>query len=452
VRAHPGRSLVLGAAALLVFPAYSEDNGVRTGPDAVGPSTAARQIEERLQYLAKVLGPHAAELSEPSAELGHVYLRNGSYAEARSAFWRAMHIERVNTGLYTPRQVPLLDLVIESSLHARDWGQANDDFKYLEWLNYRIHGPQGPELIDALGRVINWHLTAVHVDTETRKGNHLLRLLDLGKRRAMLMERHYGSAHPQHLEQLYQLALYHLYAALAARRGGPVSETLTANLIAPNIRRSSTHLAQEELAEDCYKAGRRLIERAIEAASATSAFTPEAAAVGLVYLADWDLLFNHDAWAEKTYAEAFNMLATAGIPVESLRRFYGTPAVLPVPNFRLELNLAAGYRRNPGDEASATPGPVRFVPWASEVPGIHFPAAGSAGLPTVAASRYALARFRVEENGWVENIRIVEVRPEDGALSDEAREALWYMQFRPRFEDGQAVVTKDMEARYLPLE
>jgi hypothetical protein len=58
----------------------------------------------------------------------------------------------------------------------------------------------------------------------------------------------------------------------------------------------------------------------------------------------------------------------------------------------------------------------------------------------------------VEENGWAENIRIVEVRPEDKALFRAARNAFWYAQFRPRIEDGRLVATRDVEARYLPLD
>jgi hypothetical protein len=401
-------------------------------------------LRERLVHLEEQFGPYGADLAEPSAELGVVFLTDGAFAEARRAFRRAMHVERINAGLYTPRQIPFLNKVIESGIAARDWRQVDNDFRYFEWLNYRIHGHEDATLIDALDRVIGWHLAAIHLDdAEEKKGDHLLRLLELGNRRLALLEKHHGTGHPRHLDQLYQLALYHYYVAVAVRKSGPVSEILLRELIGPHVYRRSVFVAQEEVAENCYRTGRQLLRRAIEAARSGPAFGQEAAGLARLYLADWDLMFNHQEWAEAGYGEAFEALAEAGIPMERLWRFFGAPALLPEPRFRLSLDPGGG-----GEQAGD--GAISFVPWAREVPGVQFPPAHGERFPVAPADRWVLARFRVEGNGWPENIRIIAANPDDQQLSGDARNAIWHAQFRPRLDGGRVAVTRDVQARYLP--
>lgn len=441
MRTYARRILLLGMTAWVV-PAHGDDGTV--------PGVEIRQVEDRLERLQEQYGPYSPALSEPTAELGLMLIRNGAHVDARKAFRRAMQIERVNGGLYTPRQLPFLDMAIESSIAVRDWGQVDDDFRYLEWLNYRIHGQQNPALIEGLSRVINWHLAAIHLDAETEKGEHLLQLLKLGERRAALAEGYYGSGHPQHLEHVYQLALHLYYVHIAAQAAGPVSQVLIEKLTSPIDQRRSYYLAQEQLADDCYRKGRALIEIALEAARGTSAFGTEASAIGLVYLADWELMFNHQNRAEKLYGEAFMLLSETAPSTGLLEAMFDAPALLPEPHFRLALGEGSGMPRSA--ETGASPEPIRFVPWAREVPGIQLPAAAGSGFVAAGTDRYALARFHVEENGWAENIRIIEVRPEDRGLSRDARRAIWHVQFRPRLEDGRVVVTRDVEARYLPPE
>jgi hypothetical protein len=418
------------------------DDGAFAGADV-------QQVEGRLQQLQEQFGPYSPALSEPTAELGLMLIRNGAHADARKAFRRAMQIERVNGGLYTPRQLPLLDMAIESSIAARDWGQVDDDFHYFEWLSYRIHGSRDPSLIDGLDRIISWHVAAVHLDAEAEKGRHLLRLLELGERRAELIERHYGSGHPRYLAAIYELALHFYYVNIAAQHPGPVAETLIEELASPMDYRRSALLARENLADHCYMKGRQLLEYAVESARDARAFTPEAGGAVLIYLADWELMFNHANRAEQLYEDAFETLVAAGVPANSLAHYFATPALLPEQRFRLGLeseDIGRAFADATGPQA------IRFVPWAREVPGVQFPASGSPLPQAETRERYALARFHVEESGWAENIRIIEAQPDDKRLSRHARKALWYAQFRPRLEDGRVAVARDVEALYLPLE
>ena len=57
--------------------------------------------------------------------------------------------------------------------------------------------------------------------------------------------------------------------------------------------------------------------------------------------------------------------------------------------------------------------------------------------------------MRVERNGWAENVRVIRTHPESDDLSREVKNDIWYVQFRPRLEDGRAVVAKDVNVHYL---
>lgn len=449
-----GRSLIVAPACLLALSAYAD------GALSKGSSDSAREhgtpamtvLESRIKQLEADMGPYAADIAELAGELGLMRMKDGASADAREAFRRAMHIERINGGLYSPRQLPFLDLVIESSVAARDWEQVDRDFQYFEWLTHRIYGERDVALNDALERIIHWHLAAIHLDAEATKGYHLLRLLEVGERKLELAEKLHVSGHPALLEQLYELALHHYYVAVAVQRGGPAGEFLISELGDPIVYRRSPMQAQEEIVIESYRKGRRLLDRVFDAARDTPGLPREAAGVGLTYLADWELLFNHQRRAEKIYAEAFNTLVAADIPIDEVRLFFSGPAVLPDQDFRLTLTPPENLRLLPAEDPVAPRTTIRFIPWARELPGVHFPAAiVSEAIPAV-ADRYVVAQFRVKENGWAENIRIIESHPDDRVLTREARNAIWSAQFRPRLEDGRTVVTRDVETRYLPVE
>ena len=75
------------------------------------PEPAALQ-RQRLDELETQQGPYAPGLTEPLADLGRSLSRSGDIVGAARAYNRALHVLRVNEGLYSDNQLPFDSRVV----------------------------------------------------------------------------------------------------------------------------------------------------------------------------------------------------------------------------------------------------------------------------------------------------------------------------------------------------
>ena len=92
---------------------------------ALSQASDRHQIEDDQAFIAKQIdaaqaqdGPQSAELIPPLTELAKLYETEGEHALATAALEQARHIVRVNYGLYTLDQAPLIDRALESEDHT----------------------------------------------------------------------------------------------------------------------------------------------------------------------------------------------------------------------------------------------------------------------------------------------------------------------------------------------
>ena len=69
--------------------------------------------EEQLADVALRDGPYASGLTDPLAGVAQIYKQRGDYDDAIEAYRRALHLIRVNDGLKSERQIPLLRDLME---------------------------------------------------------------------------------------------------------------------------------------------------------------------------------------------------------------------------------------------------------------------------------------------------------------------------------------------------
>ena len=113
------RLLVTAAAAVAVA------GGLFAQPEIAATSTQSQLTEQRQQAIAELEreiqaiesdeGPQSAELIDPLSSLGSIYQEAGEHLLATAAIERARHVVRVNAGLYSLEQAPLLRRLIQSA-------------------------------------------------------------------------------------------------------------------------------------------------------------------------------------------------------------------------------------------------------------------------------------------------------------------------------------------------
>src|SRR5262245_51717853 len=99
----------LGAVvALLIVPATGSPQ-----PAGIPTDDKGRSADE-ITAAQEQAGPQSAELIKPLTELAEIYEAEGERAYAAAALEEARHVVRVNYGLYTLEQVPLIEQALQN--------------------------------------------------------------------------------------------------------------------------------------------------------------------------------------------------------------------------------------------------------------------------------------------------------------------------------------------------
>jgi hypothetical protein len=360
-------------------------------------------LRARLAALETESGPYAGGLEEPLAALGRGLAARGRYGEAVALYRRALHVLRVNDGLYGEAQKPLLAALLGIYRAAGDFRALDEQYPWF----YRVYGNGQPPLtglrLDAALAYQRWQREALRRDLGdgTRR---LLALLDDG---AELLDR--AEADPaagwDARRDLALSQLNNLY--LLEDRVAPPPEDYPGLRDPDPFRRNELFTGDPQ--EDRLQAqrrtaqadGRRLLEEL-----AAQAPDPVARAEVLVALGDWQQWHGRESAATEAWQAAVDGLLRAG-HVGEVAALFGEPLELPANG-------------------------VFWQPPAAD---------GEAPRPVVAA------RFTVTARGRAREVAVETVTGRDSARIGVAR-ALRRMRFRPAFVDGAPAVAAGVERFY----
>ncbi|TQV70112.1 hypothetical protein FKG94_21535 [Exilibacterium tricleocarpae] len=461
-----GCLLWLCQAALAVAAVQGDD---QQEPQQTPPAyyhTAIAEIESEF-------GPYAADLSEPLQGLAATLAQQGDYRGAGRAYRRAIHLTRINEGLYSSRQIPLLQALVTVDQSAGRWDRANDGYGHMTWL-YRQAFSRGERLDYAggLGRISDWHLAVVGLDAAAQRHTHLRRANEINQLALRAAQRQYGNLDdPRLVPVLYRLALSHYYLALALARDVKANALLRESDL-QRVPRDRSGLFENRIDTDTaevnrhLQSGRQALQR-IQSIYGQS-LRPTAAqaeAMTLVYLADWELLsarvrsFTRSTYlrgsvvrqsisygsvkkAVQQYNGAHRQLLALGLEPAALRQFFSRPAALPAPVFSPLPDTPAG----PGDSESSPGSAMQFVSWVPALRGVSYPGA-SLLLPTQRRLVQATASLDVDALGRAARIEFTQ-RDDGVRIPSRAREEIKAIQFRPAIVDEAATRSSAVTLHY----
>jgi hypothetical protein len=114
--------------------------------------------QARIRELEISGGVFSYELVPELVGLGLVSHEQAKFSESSKAFQRALHIVRVNEGLYSEKQLPLLDLIIENSSAEGEWKQVANSYDMIHWIYRRNYEDSDPRQLQALKRLRRWYM------------------------------------------------------------------------------------------------------------------------------------------------------------------------------------------------------------------------------------------------------------------------------------------------------
>lgn len=130
-------------------------------PDPAAARAAVEQLQARVEALELRDGPYGASLSEPLGDLARQFERLGRAAQAQRLRERALHLLRVNEGLYSPAQAALLREMLAADRRRGDFEALDLRYGYF----FRLYGsgraPLSPSRLDAALEYLDWQREAL---------------------------------------------------------------------------------------------------------------------------------------------------------------------------------------------------------------------------------------------------------------------------------------------------
>ena len=120
--------------------------------------------------------------------LGRLSQSLGEHQQASALFKQALHVARINQGLYHESHITIVDDIISAEISLKNWKEVNDFYGYQEHLYRRLYDTDDSRLDAGIRKVCAWHITALNVNLDGKRIHHLRKVNMLFKLRMQIAE------------------------------------------------------------------------------------------------------------------------------------------------------------------------------------------------------------------------------------------------------------------------
>jgi hypothetical protein len=306
--------------------AMSQVEPLEAEPAPDGPVRSQRSLEQpfrnAIAQLERGRGAYAEGLSEQLLSLGLTLQRQGRHGEALDVFKRGAHLARINHGLYSAQQLPLLQAEIASHLATGQLSLADERQQYM----YRVQmrSLDGGSMAGALMQQANWQFNAYRWGVGGPGFLRLMNMWDLYRLALNDIVGREGEDSQDLLPPLYGMLraqyLISEYAGEEQSAGFDSGEGYSGTI---EYNRFSAYRNQS------YDKGRAVIQAIYDVGRQPGSGDPVAAAEALVMLGDWYLWHDQREESFQAYGDAMAELANLSDAQVHMERLLGTPVALP---------------------------------------------------------------------------------------------------------------------------
>lgn len=391
---------------------FRYEQGAHDGWSAGAPRVKGEQNEADKDAYLKELealrgGPYSDLRAEPLSALGAYYLDSGRYSQALEYYQRALHVVRVNDGLYSERQIPLVRGLLDGYRLSGDMEALDERYEYF----FRLYGSGQPPFTElrlgAALEYLRWQREALGLGLE---GDRLGRMLALYNLNAQILESAAESLEvaPARYRQLLFSQIRNLY--LLESEYDPPSErySLGTNSALQSNSMQDMDFKQQRL-DSIRRTSRSRGRTLLEGLVARLAIKGDAQAVAGAYLelGDWHQWSSDYRSANQAYGQVVKTLQDSGDDV-LLESWMGSPAELPTTDvFWQPKKRIKGQRR---------------VLFATE--------------------------YSVSSRGKPRGVQVWAVDTEESGLESSMRRKLLATRFRPRYIMGETEAVDKVTRKY----
>lgn len=266
-------------------------------------------------------------LIEELSALAALQQQQGNHVEAIQLFDRAIHVNRIHSGLHTLEQIPTVENMIESHLALGDWDQADIYNDYLFFIQQRAYGPNDPRLIPVLDRLASWNIQAFNIGHGEALGLRLSTAQILLNAAAKMVAVHFGEDDERFVSYRRNLANSAYLISTNPDVMAASQELDYRNAADILISKLESTSAQ---GPSGFRAGETALREIVQH-FAKQENAPYELASALADLGDWYLIFQQRRAAEELYAEAWQVLERSDNAEAWIQQLFGQ--VIPIPTF-----------------------------------------------------------------------------------------------------------------------
>jgi hypothetical protein len=389
------------------FPAHYGKEFVRSEPARQGerprsPTVPVTPMDEtdadsyKQQVKAQELldGPYAQAVTDPLSSLARYHRDRGEYLEAEDLYERALHIVRVNDGLYSERQIPLVRGLMNVYRARGDLKALDDRYHYFFGLYGRGQPPYTALRKRASLEYLRWQRAAHSSGLDGGSNKRLVETYQLNRQMLKSVAQTPNVEHTWYRE-LVLSQIQNLYLLLGGDFPGGASSQ--ADFLP--VQQQMSILQRSGLRE-----GRYLLQGLI---AQSAQLDPIERASLHLELGDWYQWNEIRHNANEEYAKVEQIMLEAG-ELDLLDQWLGAPVELP----------ANDAFRQPNQ------------------------------LPSDAKPVVATVHFDISAKGRLRYVEVSTKEPEDTSVGLRIKSLLIDTHFRPRFVSGHAEPVEQLTRQY----
>jgi hypothetical protein len=367
------------------------------------------------------------------------------HEEALALLERAVHLSRINNGLFSVQQLPGLRMQVDSHMALDQWSEADGLQQYAFYVHTRSFGDHDLALLPAIEAYAAWSLQTF----AQRRGDYpAARLIDAYQLYSVaisILDKHPEAADRQRREEYLQQLVY--VSWLMSRTGVQTRPEASMN----EARKVDDGWA-DRMTEGRYRvrnnpflqgqaALQEIIDmRAAEVAAAAPGSDARSQALrqqaeAILDLGDWNLLFERRQGSNAVYQQAWNLLAQEDDALRSAL----FERIVVLPRFDPMVPLRPARRRAADDSGTAT--------------ALADAGDGDASSPQTPArgtrSPYVVMSFDLNQFGRARNVEVLESWPaDDTQMERRLQTALRESRMRPRIGERGALASEGLTYRF----
>lgn len=398
-------------------------------PELVAPDTASYQFY--ITDLENRHGPYAPGLSEQLLGLGSVYQGQGLHQEAIKTFKRGIHLARINNGLNSSEQIPLLEHMIRSLVSIGEYSTADERQTYLYRIQRQVYGDRSVEMASAMMRRAAWEWEAYNLQLTDGAFTRLLNMAQLYASVLNNIASREGAYSAKLLEPLIGLLqTQNLIMRYSNPSSGFVAGSASDSLYAEESQFTMLRVSN-------YKRGQAAIAALKQVYDYNEGEDSLSSISSIIQMGDWHLMHGKRDAAISTYQLAWQTLAAR-------------------EEASAEQGEASAEEGGTGiEEADASVEEVveTTASWFTEPVMLPDLAGFPRDIPPPSTVKgYAEVSYYISPRGRVRSLELLNW--EDITGDEEAREPVYLLRqikgslYRPILRDGEPVATETIQKRY----